>query len=133
MAAARRGAGRHARARHPHDATREYSIACSGGGQRTAQLLLRDENATVASVIDSPADYLPGFLDEPRPQVFRLLGGLDGVEPVLEAFYVAHYGSVDAAAGESLGMRMDADGIDTPIYFTYSHLDPMASAPVTAS
>lgn len=119
------------RERYPHDRDREYSFGCSGGGQRTAQLLLHDPVATAASGIDSPADYLLGFKEDP-PALFDLLAGIPEFPAVLDAFYVGHYGSFEGAAEQSLGTQMAARGIQTPIYFTYSVNDTFATSAVTA-
>jgi len=126
-----RGAWDWYRKTFPHDARREYSIGCSGGGQRSAQLLMRDPHATAASFIDSPADYLPGFLEEPVPAIFQLLAGLP-IEVIMEGFFVGHYGGIEGARRASLGVRMMEAPIDTPIYLTYSLRDPLTTAPVTA-
>lgn len=119
------------RDRFPHDRWREYSFGCSGGGQRTAQLLLSDPHAVAASGIDSPADYLPGFRDDP-PGLFQLLSSIPGYLDVLDDFYTAHYGGIDGAAAQSLGTQLLARGIDTPIYLAYSQLDTFATNGVTS-
>lgn len=113
-----------------HDRDREYSYGCSGGGQRTAQLLLSDPDAVAASGIDSPADYLPGFEIDP-PGLFQLLASIPGYIDVLEGFYVQHYGSLDGAARQSLGTQLLERGIRTPIYLAYSPLDEFTTAAVT--
>lgn len=119
------------RARFAHDPQREYSCGCSGGGQRTAQLLLSDASAVAASGIDSPADYLLGFKSDP-PGLFQLLSSIPGYLDILDAFYVQHYGSFDGAAQQSLGTQLLPRHIQTPIYLAYSNLDTFATAAVTA-
>ncbi|MBI3782410.1 MAG: hypothetical protein HY270_03305 [Deltaproteobacteria bacterium] len=119
------------REQFPHDRKREYSFGCSGGGQRTAQLLLSDPNAVVASGIDSPADYLPGFKDDP-PGLFLLLSGIPGYRGVLNNFYIAHYGSLAGAAEQSLGTQLLPRQIETPIYLAYSNRDTFATNGVTS-
>lgn len=113
-----------------HDARREYSFGCSGGGQRTAQLLLQRPGAVVAAGIDSPADYLLGFRDDP-PSLFSLLQGIPQYRTVLDDFYLRHYGSFEQAAEQSLGTQLAARGISTPIYFTYSARDPLVTPAVS--
>jgi hypothetical protein len=119
------------RARFPHDSQREYSFGCSGGGQRTTQLLLHDQFAVAASGIDSPADYLPGFKTDP-PGLFQLLSNIPGYLDVLDNFYTGHYGSLDGAAQQSLGTQLAARGIQTPIYLAYSAHDTFATNGITA-
>lgn len=119
------------RKRFPHDRQREYSFGCSGGGQRTAQLLLHDQFAVAASGIDSPADYLPGFKADP-PGLFQLLAQIPGYLDVLDNFYVGHYGSLEGAARQSLGTQLAARGIETPIYLAYSVQDTFATNGTTA-
>jgi hypothetical protein len=114
-----------------HDARREYSYGCSGGGQRTAQLLLSDPDAVAASGIDSPADYLLGFKDDP-PGLFQLLSSIPGYLDVLDQFYIQHYGSFAGAAAQSLGTQLLPRHIQTPIYLAYSNLDTFATNAVTA-
>jgi hypothetical protein len=114
-----------------HDAQREYSFGCSGGGQRTAQLLLNDASAVAASGIDSPADYLPGFKTDP-PGLFQLISNIPGYLDVLDNFYVGHYGSLDGAAQQSLGTQLAARDIQTPIYLAYSRHDTFATSDITA-
>jgi hypothetical protein len=118
------------RQRFPHDRSREYSFGCSGGGQRTAQLLLHDPLAVAASLIDSPADYLPGFQEQP-PGLFALLAGVPGAPAVFDAFYTGHYGSLAAAGDQSLGAQLLARGIGTPIYLSYSDEDTFTTHAVT--
>lgn len=119
------------RSRFPHDAQREYSFGCSGGGQRTAQLLLNDQFAVAASGIDSPADYLPGFKSDP-PGLFELLSQIPGYLDVLDNFYIGHYGSLDGAAQQSLGTQLIVRNIRTPIYLAYSVQDTFATNGITA-
>jgi len=119
------------RQRFAHDPQREYSFGCSGGGQRTAQLLLHDPLAVVASGIDSPADYLPGFKDDP-PGLFLLLANIPGYVDVLDNFYTGHYGSLEGAGEQSLGTQLAARGIQTPIYLAYSDRDTFATNGITA-
>ncbi len=119
------------RQRFPHDSRREYSFGCSGGGQRTAQLLLHDQFAVAASGIDSPADYLPGFKTDP-PGLFQLLSNIPGSLDVLDNFYSGHYGSLEGAARQSLGTQLAARGIQTPIYLAYSTRDTFATNGITA-
>jgi hypothetical protein len=118
------------RAAYPHDASREYSFGCSGGGQRTAQLLLHDPDATAASAVDSPADYLPGFRIDP-PGLFALLVNIPQFPEVLDGFYIGHYGSIDAAGTQSLGTQLLGRGIDTPLYLAYSSLDTFVTNAVS--
>ncbi len=118
------------RSRFPHDSNREYSFGCSGGGQRTAQLLLADPTAVAAAAIDSPADYLPGFKDDP-PGLFSLLRGIPGYIDVLDRFYLAHYGSWENAAAQSLGTQLLPRHIATPMYFAYSVNDPLVTSGIT--
>lgn len=113
-----------------HDRSREYSFGCSGGGQRTAQLLLSDPNAVAAAAIDSPADYLPGFKDDP-PGLFALLQGIPGYMDRLDAFYLAHYGTWENAAAQSLGTQLLPRGMTTPIYLSYSRKDPLVTPGIT--
>jgi hypothetical protein len=113
-----------------HDSAREYSFGCSGGGQRTAQLLLHDADATAASGLDSPADYLPGFRVDP-PGLFALLTNIPEFPAVLDGFYVGHYGSVAAAAEESLGTQLRSRDIMTPIYLAYSSQDTFVTNAVS--
>jgi hypothetical protein len=119
------------RARFAHDPQREYSFGCSGGGQRTAQLLLNDQLAVAASGIDSPADYLPGFKTDP-PALFQLLAHIPGYLDVLDNFYTGHYGSLDGAADQSLGTQLAVRNIQTPIYLAYSMKDTFATSDITA-
>jgi len=118
------------RERFAHDRAREYSFGCSGGGQRTAQLLLHDPLAVAASLIDSPADYLPGFQEQP-PGLFALLAGVPGAPEVMSAFYTAHYGSMEGAAAQSLGTQLLPRGIATPIYLAYSDQDTFTTHAIT--
>lgn len=118
------------RAAFPHDSTREYSFGCSGGGQRTAQLLLQRPDAVVAAGIDSPADFLLGFRDDP-PSLFALLQGIPQYRTVLDDFYLKHYGSFEQAAAQSLGTQLLARGIRTPMYLAYSTLDPLVTNAVS--
>ncbi|MCX8072428.1 MAG: hypothetical protein N3C12_08255 [Candidatus Binatia bacterium] len=118
------------RQRFPHDGSREYSFGCSGGGQRTAQLLLANPHGVAAAAVDSPADYLLGFKEDP-PGLFGLLQGIPGYTDVLDAFYLAHYGTWENAAAQSLGTQLLARGIDTPIYLAYSTRDPLVTAGIT--
>ncbi len=113
-----------------HDRAREYSFGCSGGGQRTAQLLLADPNAVAAAAVDSPADYLPGFKEDP-PGLFSLLQGIPGYLERLDAFYLAHYGTWENAAAQSLGTQLLERGIQTPIYLTFSRKDPLVTYSIT--
>ncbi len=115
----------------PHDREREYSFGCSGGGPRTAELLLHDQSAVVASGLDSPVDYLPGFKSDP-PGLFSLLAQIPGYLDVLDNFYIAHYGSLDGAAQQSLGTQLAPRGIQTPIYLAYSDKDTFATNGLTA-
>ncbi len=119
------------RRRYAHDGEREYSFGCSGGGQRTAQLLLHDAQATAASGIDSPADYLPGFQEDP-PAIFDLMSGIPGYQQVLEDFYLGHYGGLARAGEQSLGRQLAVQGIATPIYLAYSVNDTATTEAITA-
>jgi hypothetical protein len=119
------------RARFAHDAQREYSFGCSGGGQRTAQLLLNDPLAVAASGVDSPADYLPGFETDP-PGLFQLISRIHGYLDVLHDFYSGHYGSLDGAAQQSLGTQLATRQIRTPIYLAYSTQDTFVTNGVSA-
>lgn len=119
------------RAEYAHDDAREYSMGCSGGGQRTAQLLLDDPQAVAASFIDSPADYLAGFIEEPYPTVFSVFASTPGFWEVMDAFYNGHYGGFEAAKAQSLGTQLLERGIQTPIYYTYSSRDPLVTPPIS--
>ncbi|GIW43973.1 MAG: hypothetical protein KatS3mg077_1255 [Candidatus Binatia bacterium] len=119
-----------ARTQLPHDRSREYSFGCSGGGQRTAQLLLSDPHAVAAAAVDSPADYLPGFKDDP-PGLFSLLQGIPGYMERLDGFYLAHYGTWENAAAQSLGTQLLPRKIDTPIYMAYSSRDPLVTGGIS--
>lgn len=118
------------RRRFAHDSRREYSFGGSGGGQRTAQLLRSDPDAVAAAAVDSPADYLLGFRDDP-PGLFALLRGIPGYTAVLDQFYLAHYGSWEKAAAQSLGTQLLPRAIATPLYMVYSEKDPLVTAGVT--
>lgn len=118
------------RQRFRHDHRREYSFGCSGGGQRTAQLLLADPDSVAAAALDSPADYLPGFKDDP-PGLFALLRGIPGYLERLDAFYLAHYGTWENAAAQSLGTQLIPRGIQTPIFLAFSRNDPLVTNGIT--
>ena len=93
--------------------------------------LLADPSAVAASGIDSPADYLPGFKTDP-PALFGLLAQIPGYIDVLDNFYIGHYGSIEAAAQQSLGTQLAAQGIETPIYLAYSAKDTFTTNGITA-
>jgi pimeloyl-ACP methyl ester carboxylesterase len=117
-----------------HAAGKEIAFACSGGGHRTAEALLRDPDAFDAVVLDSPADNTAGFLEQPwgeligftytllRPELF------DGI---MSDFYDGTFGGLDAAAEVSLGHGLPGSAIDAPIYLIYSTGDPAVTVPVT--
>lgn len=115
-----------------HDASKAIAFACSGGGHRTAEELIRDDQAFAAIVLDSPADNTAGFLIDPWPELLGFAYTLLR-EPlfneITEDFYRV-FGGRDAAAQVSLGARLPDLAVAAPIYLAYSTGDPAVTVPV---
>ena len=118
-----------------HEATREVAVGCSGGGHRIAEELVRDPDAFQAVIIDSPADDVSAFVENPQPELLgqvRLLLG-DRVDEVMDLFFEGTFGGKDEAGRASLGHALPDGEISAPIYLIYSTLDPAVTEPVTRS
>lgn len=117
---------------HSHD--REVAVVCSGGGRRAIEVLHRQWYAFDAMVLDSPADDVTAFLDEPRPELLHLAGLAlddDALGKVFERFWTGIYGGKDKALKASLADELDRNVVSPPVFLAYSTLDPVVTAPVT--
>jgi hypothetical protein len=119
-----------------HAKNKEIAVACSGGGRRTIELMQRDDAAFRAVVLDSPADDVTAFLDEPRGDLLALAGVLalseEEMKQIFERFWKGIYGSKESAYKRSLADEVAAGQVKVPVYLVYSPIDPVVTAPVTA-
>jgi len=116
-----------------HNPQKAIGFACSGGGRRLAEQLIRDGSSFRAVVLDSPADNVTAFLLEPRPnlldQVILFLRPVRFNE-VMEQFFVGIYGSVEQADAAALANNLDNVDPDVPIYLSYSSNDESVTLPI---
>ena len=74
---------------------------------------------------------LPAGLRD-RSAACRDLAQIPGYIDVLDNFYIGHYGSIEAAAQQSLGTQLAAQGIETPIYLRLFCKDTFTTNGITA-
>lgn len=122
-----------ARAEFEHEPAREVAVGCSGGGHRIAEALVRDPAAFQAVILDSPADDVSAFIEDPVPELLGQATSLlrDQVPVLMDAFFDGTFGGIENASRASLGHALPEGAITAPIFLTYSTGDPAVTEPVT--
>ncbi|MBI2891197.1 MAG: hypothetical protein HYY13_10490 [Nitrospirae bacterium] len=111
----------------------EIAFSCSGGGHRTAEMMIRDPAVFDAVVVDSPADYLPGLLEAPQPTLLAVASQVLAKEydQLVTDFFGGFFGGIEEAGRWALGTRIGEARIEVPIYLAYSEKDPLVTPPIS--